>query len=715
MEPEPRTAVLPELRQELRLERGADGAGGAPVWLIIDPAQHRYVQIDEAAYQLLSCWQAGQPMTALIDNVFSDFHVKVGVEELAQFVRFLEANNLTVDAPGGDWHHYSSVAKRSEHGWLMWLIHNYLFIKLPLVRPESFLKQALPWVAVFFTRNFFFAAAATGLTGIYLVSRQWDAFRATFQHFFSFEGALTYSIALAFVKSAHELGHAFTAVRFGCRVPSMGICFLVMFPVLYTDVTDAWRLRSRRERLLIGAAGILVELAIACIATFLWTFLPEGTLKSLAFSIATVGWVLSLAINLNPLMRFDGYYLFADALGIDNLQSRAFAFGRWRMREILFDLKAPAPERMAPGTARTLTIYAWGIWIYRLTVFTGIALLVYHMAFKVLGIVLFLIEIIYFIARPITAEISHWWKDGAAIFATGRSRLTAVLFTGLAISAFVPWSTHINVPAVLEAAEIARIYPQRAGMVEELRVKAGDEVTAGDILARMSSPEIDHRIIVTARKLELVKMRLARRSSDGEDKSRSLVMERELSSAASELSGLKRERDNLTVRAPNSGIVIELNPGVHPGRAIERSELIALIKGGTKLVARGYIAERDLSRINSHASGQFIADLPGFKRIDVRLQHVANAGTANIEVPELASSHGGAIAVRSQGGQPGEPGHRRLIPVEANYLATMDVDAAASPPPFSARGVVRLEGEAQSLASRAWRQVAGVLVRESGF
>ena len=517
---EDRVAVLPELRQELRLERGADGPGGAPVWLVVDPVQHRYVQIDEAAYQLLSGWQEGQPFAALIENIARDFDAKVSAEELAQFVRFVEANNLTVEAPAGDWRHYAAIAKRAEHGWLMWAIHNYLFIKLPLLRPEPYLKRALPWVAPFFTRGFFFAVAALGLVGIYLVSRQWDVFRSTFQHFYSFEGAITYSLALAFVKSAHELGHAFTAVRYGCRVPSMGICFLVMFPVLYTDVTDAWRLRSRRERLLIGAAGILVELAVACLATFLWAFLPEGILKSLAFSIATVGWILSLAINLNPLMRFDGYYLFADALGVDNLQSRAFAFGRWRMREILFGLKAPPPERMELKTARILTFYAWSIWFYRLTVFTGIAILVYHMAFKVLGIVLFLVEIIYFIARPIAGELLSWWKYGAAIFATRRSKITAAVFAALVIAAVVPWSTHINVPAVLEAAEITRVYPQRAGLIEELHIEAGDEVKAGDILARLTSPEVEHQIVVTERKLALVKMRLARRPADGEDKSR---------------------------------------------------------------------------------------------------------------------------------------------------------------------------------------------------
>ncbi len=152
---------------------------------------------------------------------------------------------------------------------------------------------------------------------------------------------------------------------------------------------------------MIGGAGVTVELVLACLATFAWPFLAEGPLKSLAFSIATVGWVLSLAINLNPLMRFDGYYLFADALGIDNLQSRAFSLGRWRMRELLFGLGAKPPEQFDKKTTRILVWFAWAVWIYRLILFTGIALLVYYMSFKILGLVLFAVEIIYFIAKPV--------------------------------------------------------------------------------------------------------------------------------------------------------------------------------------------------------------------------------------------------------------------------------------------------------------------------
>ena len=92
----------------------------------------------------------------------------------------------------------------------------------------------------------------------------------------------------------------------------------VFFPFLYTDTTDAWRLRNHKERLLINFAGILTELHLALFATFAWAILPDGGLKSVAFFIATTSWISSLAINVSPFMRFDGYYVFSDWLKAEN-------------------------------------------------------------------------------------------------------------------------------------------------------------------------------------------------------------------------------------------------------------------------------------------------------------------------------------------------------------------------------------------------------------
>ena len=110
-----------------------------------------------------------------------------------------------------------------------------------------------------------------------------------------------------------------------------------------------------------------------------------GLFKSVAFFIATTSWISSLLINISPFMRFDGYYIFADYLKLENLQPRAFALAKWKLREILFGLNKNAPETMQTHRRNLLILYAWSTWKYRFFLFIGIALLVSFYAFKLLG------------------------------------------------------------------------------------------------------------------------------------------------------------------------------------------------------------------------------------------------------------------------------------------------------------------------------------------
>ncbi len=128
----------------------------------------------------------------------------------------------------------------------------------------------------------------------------------TILHFFTPRGLALYVLCLAVVKVCHELGHAYTATRYGCRVPTMGIAIIVMMPMLYSDTSDAWKLTSRRQRAAIGAAGMIVECALAALAIFAWNFLDDGVARSLVFILATTSLMVGAAINLIPFIRFDG-------------------------------------------------------------------------------------------------------------------------------------------------------------------------------------------------------------------------------------------------------------------------------------------------------------------------------------------------------------------------------------------------------------------------
>lgn len=704
-----REALLPVLRQDLSIERSASSLAGVSSWVIYDPLQHRFIQIDHVAKDVLSIWNEAKTEGVLLERAALRFGIFLQPDDIKQLVTFIDKHHLAVATNVEKWQDAYAKARAQDRSWLMHLLHSYLYFKIPLFQPHDWLAARLKFVAPLYTRGAALVFVFLGLAGLYFVSEQWGAFIGTFPNFFTLEGALVFSISLFVVKALHELGHAFTAVRYGCRVPTMGVALMVMVPMLYTDVSDAWRLRSRRERFYIGAAGVIVELMVACVATFLWVFLPEGIVRSVVFVLATTSWVMSVGLNLNPLMRFDGYYLLADMVGVDNLQPRSFALGRWKLREILFAPRVPCPESLFAATCRWLLIYAWTVWIYRLVIFTGIALLVYHYFFKALGLLLFAVEIWFFIALPIVSEMNVWRHKHVRLVSWRRMAVTASLFAALVLFAFVPWSQTVYVPAVLGAGDAVRVFPTRPARVEKVHVKSGDVVEKGAVLVQMWSPDIDSEMARTEISLEGNRSRLARTMSDLRDKEQRLVLLHEFDALQTRLSGLEKEKEQLVIRAPVAGKVLELDPKLHAGRWISAATMIAVIGAQKSFTVRGYAEEQDVVRLKEGSEGDFIPDDIMRPTYPLKVSAIAQSGTSFIEIAALASEYGGRIGVHAD--KSGE-----LVPVQSQFLLEMTaLDAADGLYEQEVRGVARLSGSPRSFAGRMWRQIARVLVRESGF
>ncbi len=706
---------LPALRGELDIIKGRPQISGAPSWLIFDPVRHAYFEIDQTTFELLSCWDT-EHIGAFFDCAKRRLGREVGNEELTALLQFLYANSLTTAPVTGSYTAYLEQANAGQTSWWQWLVHNYLFVRIPLVRPDGFLRRALPYVKLFFAPGFWWMTALIGVLSLMLVSRQWDTFLSSFLYFFSWQGVLAYGASLVVIKALHELGHAFTAVRYGCRVPTMGVAFLVLMPVFYTDVTDAWRLRSRRQRLLIDTAGIIVELGIAVFATLAWVFLPDGPLRSVAFVLATASWAMSLVINLNPFMRFDGYYILSDLIGFSNLQQRAFAFGRWQLREILFGLKQPAPEKVSDRMRKGLVAYAWATWLYRLVLFIGIALLVYHLFFKLLGILLFVIEIIWFIARPVAGELREWWHMRTAIKSSPRTWLTAAVLALLITVLTVPWVGRITVPALLVAAGETPIHTVTSARLRSIAVKEGEQVEKGQVLFQLHSPRLDHDIKLAEIRLRLIKARLDRIAGDAKDRGLRLVLEGERHAIEEKLRGLQAERQELTIRAPIAGTVRDINRLLAPGQWVPVELQLASILPDDTLELRGLLAESDLRRVSPHLQGRFIPDDPARPSFEVKLIHIADTASDKIRLEELTSAHGGPIAVR-QAPAPDSG----LKSEDARYRVQMRPLTPASTTPSdsviaqSVRGLVHLQGAPESLLSRALAQVMKVIIREAGL
>ncbi|WP_181880453.1 efflux RND transporter periplasmic adaptor subunit [Ectopseudomonas mendocina] len=697
--------MLPALRPDLQLSPAAPGLDGAPQWTLADPLRGRYFKLGTAAVRLLRHWTLGEPQRVLA-AANAEPGLPLGQAELEDMLRFLSSHDLIAALDENQRASYAMKAAAQRQSPWKRVLHQYLFFRIPLWRPDPFLNRAWPVLERHGPWLLRWGLPLVFVLGLFLVMRDWQRFLATFPHLFSLGGALAFGIALTFAKLCHEFGHAFMAKRAGCRVQSMGLAFMVLLPMFYTDVSDAWRVRDRRSRLLIGAGGVFAELLLAVLALLAWSLLPDGPLRTSAFMLASATWITTLVINLNPFMRFDGYFLISDLWGVDNLQNRAFALCRWRLREALFGYGEAAPEPWSPSMTRRLLIWGYGSWIWRAILFLGIALAVYHLFFKVLGIFLMVVELLWFIGLPIWRELGEWWQRRE------QADSRKMLITGLSLGALllvliVPWRSSVEIPAVLEASRTSALHAPVAARLKAVHVQDGQNVAAGDLLLELDSPDLDSRQAIVRRETEILQLQLRRQSARSETAADAGILEQRLAEAVAEYRGLAAQRERLQLRAPQSGVVRDLQRDLSVDRWLHPAEPLArIVEPGLRL--RGYLAEENLWRIETGSEGRFITDDPARPAVKVRLDEVDATGVAYLELEALSSDHGGPIAVRRDA-------QRRAEPVQAQYgvrLTLLDNDIH---PDHPLRGVVILDGERQSLLGAAWRRIAALGVRESGF
>jgi putative peptide zinc metalloprotease protein len=703
---EPNTgARLAPLREDLRLLQGPATAEGAPTWTIEDPARGRFFRIGHEGFEILSRWRMGSARR-IAEAVNAETAYEIDETAVKAFGRFLAVNNLLQASGSAGAGRLSVQAAARRLSPLRWLLFNYLFFRVPLVRPDGFLEATKGYTALFFTKSFWIAVFMLGAFGLLLALRQWDSFLSTFDAFLTFEGAVVAGLTLFAVKVVHELAHAYTAKRYGCRIPTMGVAFLVLWPVLYTDTTDAWRLSSRRQRLAIGAAGVLAELGLACVATLVWSFLPDGALRSAVFLLATTTWVFTLVINLNPFMRFDGYYLLSDLLDVQNLQARSFALARWRLREWLFGFGDAPPERLPAARRRVLMLYAYATWVYRLTVFIAIALVIYHFFFKLLGLVLLTAEVGWLVARPVARELAEWWRRRKSRRLTPGFLVASTLGAmGLALLV-LPWQRSVVLPAVHQAAGESVVYSKVSGRVVDILFEEGERIEKGEILFFLEQPDLAFRFQRVEAEARMLQTRILRQAADDEERAVARVLESRLASALAGYESLLDWQDNLEVTAPRGGVVRRTAETPRPGEWINPSVPLALMVDSASARIAAYAEAEALDLIDVGAPARFCPDDLLSPCLEGEVLEVARVNQRALEEPALGSVNGGPIRVdRGEVGQ--------LLPRRAIYRVEIAVDGAA--PEFLRLGEARVETEGHSPIVAVARRVQAVLIRESGF
>ncbi len=700
--------ALPRFRRDLELIEIAPDGDGNPMWALYDAVRTKFYRLTWSEATLHKHLRDGITVRELMDTLQRDTTLRVTPLEVHRYFQQAEnANLLEV------WRSSQELSKELHQKRLQKYkkaLLYYLFIRIPILSPDRFLERTLPYVRPLGSTWALRLYALITVLGVTLLFRRFDEFWNTFTFFFSPTGFVAYALTLTGVKFVHEFSHAYVAKNFGVRVPTMGVAFIVFWPLLYTDVTDSWKLKKRSQRFAISFAGVAAELVIAGLASLGWALVKPGVMQSVFFLIASLTWVMTLLLNLNPAMRFDGYYLLSDLWGIDNLQSRAFRVARWRLRKALLglDLLPPMPG-LRSKRIWGMVVYSVYTWIYRLFLYTTIALVIYFKFTKSIGILLFLVEIAVFIVLPVVSEVKKTYSLRGYIKMNRRFATSLTVVSLFFLWVALPWPHMVNMTGVVTSKHKQIIVSPMGGELQAVAVKQGDEVAPEQLIVKVRSTDLEYRerLAEIDRELALVEARFAY----ADDSKRTVVPAKiaELQAKSLSLEATQALHELGEIRAKVGGTIVGWDSSLKPGSYVHRHQILGEIADENLLEVVAFLPESQLDFFEAGAQGYFsVSGSTDYWSVTVIT--ASQVKMNQLTHPQVASIYGGNIPVQKNSNT------GNLDMVESLYFLKLELSDSQRPlPRLGASGTVHLRGPWRSWLSDGLRFVHSLIWQESGI
>ncbi len=486
---------------------------------------------------------------------------------------------------------------------LIWQrIGNPMSMRLPLWDPNRFLTRALPLLAPLPGWLAMLLWCSVVLPAIVLAGMHWPELTDGIQdRLFATETLWTLALVFPVVKALHELGHAVVVKAGGGAVHEMGVMFLVLLPIPYVEASSSSAFRSRWRRVAVGAAGMLVETFVAALAMYVWALVEPGHLRALAFSVMLVAGVSTVFFNGNPLLRYDGYFILSDLLGIPNLANRATRYWGWLVQRSAFGRRVPAPATAA-GEVKWLLAYAPAAFVCRIVVMAGIVLIIAN-KFFVIGVIIALWTVAVTIGWPIGRALGQVFAGQALAANRVRAVGVTVAFVILLVAflGFVPMPLHTVAEGVVWLPEESFVRAGADGFVRKMVVQSGQIVRAGDLLLVSDDPDLDAQITVDRARVEALTAQLM--SEQFDDRVRAGLTRRELALEKSSLAEALQRAADLSSHSAMAGAFVAPREEDLPGRYHKRGEVLGYVLPRDITTARVLVRQNDVDLVRKRLRG----------------------------------------------------------------------------------------------------------------
>lgn len=662
----------------------------------ISPAANHIVGLMDGRRSMAEIWEAatrwagsgGEPPTQ--DEV---------IRLLAQMHH---ADLLSGDLPP-DIDELAQRAESRESRAMLSRLKNPLALRLPLWDPDRFLQVTLPlarWAFGWVGLVLWLAVVGAGAT---IAVLHWDELTTGLgDRVFLAENLVLLALVYPVIKALHELGHGYAVKTWGGEVREVGLMFLVLIPVPYVDASSSSAFQSKWQRAVVAGAGILVELFIAALAMIVWVNAEPGLLRAAAFSAALIGGVSTLLFNGNPLLRFDGYYVFSDLIEIPNLGNRANRHVLYLIKRYLFGMRRETSPATARGERVWFTLYAVAAFCYRMTIMVAIALFVAGQLFFV-GVALALWAVFNALFLPLLKGV--WWLAEAPELRGRRLRAAvvsgAVVAGAAALFLVLPFPYATGAEGVVAVRERAVLNADGQGFV--VQVHAGGPVSAGDEIVGLADPTLAarHRLLVAQRAEILLRLE----GEIGADPVEAQILREQLAHVEAAIARLDERIANLSLRAPHDGFLLLAGGGDLVGRHVTRGTHIGYLVTPEDPFIHVAVDQRraDLVRRRLDGVDVVLADALD-DPIPAVLMAATPKATTQLPSPALGTEGGGKIVLDPATGDPTRA-------LEPHFLFDLAGPLPAERIEIGQRVHVRFDHGEEPLAGRMLRSVRQVFLR----
>ena len=684
------------------------------MWHVVqDPSSNQFFRLNEAAYHFVAMLDGRRTVAEawhICNEELGDNAPTQG--EAIQLLGQLYTSNLLhaelpPDAEGLFKRHRKRI-RREVQGYMM----NLLFIRIPLLDPDHFLNR---WVSVFgrlFTVYGFIAWAVIICVGLYFLGGRFGDLADRASGILDPENLPLLYLSFIFIKIFHEFGHAFACKRFGRitgtggEVHTMGVMFLVFTPLPYVDASSAWAFRKKTHRVVVGAGGMLVELAIAAIAAVVWASTSEGTtIHAITYNMMFIASVSTILFNANPLLRFDGYYILSDILEIPNLAQRSKQYLYYLVKRYAWRVKQARNPAHTAGERGWLAFYAVASTIYRVIICVGILLFVANKLFF-LGAILAVAAFVAWVLVPLGKFVRYLATSGELARVRARAVVSTVMVILLVVGGIglIPAPDRDRVEGVVEPVGLAVVYMDADGFVIDY-LPSGTIVTPdGSPLLCAMNPELEaHKEgLLAERKRLKASQRLAQAQ---EEMTQAQILGEQIQALDEQINRVEEQLSSLEVHAPLAGTWLAPDIDRARGAYLRRGEGVGLVASLDRVLIRATAGQQEAAMLIDEADKDvkiIVKNRPD-TTLSGTIVEILPAGQEQLPSAALGYAAGGSVAT-SPGDPQGTKAAERFFEIRISPNETSDVRLLSGQ-----RVVVQFEKRRKPLMVQWWRSLLQLL------